>query len=156
MGYDKLGLGKRRQGISCPVVTTLWAKHEGLGFDGRSGNSITIKNFFVNATYMPELACLSGGVVVVNEGGSPLPSHTSCGKLKESDNEESSQTQPTLAFRESNKPINERKKKKAKGSTSNMTFLVCHRCKKRDHTIDICSYVETCSQCGKCKCVEPA
>jgi hypothetical protein len=70
--------------------------------------------------------------------------------LKEGNNEESSQTQPTPALRERKKPISERKKKKkTKGSTSNKTFLVCHCCKKRGHTIDNCWYIETCSHCGK-------
>jgi hypothetical protein len=49
-----------------------------------------------------------------------------------------------------NKPISERKKKKkTRGSMSNKTFLVCHCCKKRGHTIDNCWYAKTCSHCGK-------
>jgi hypothetical protein len=47
MGYDGQGLGKSRQGILSPIVATPWAKHEGLGFDGRSENSITMKKIFV-------------------------------------------------------------------------------------------------------------
>jgi hypothetical protein len=43
MGYDGQGLGKRRQGILSPIVATPRAKHEGLGFDGRSENPITMK-----------------------------------------------------------------------------------------------------------------
>jgi hypothetical protein len=36
------------------------AKHEGLGFDGRSENSITMKTIFVKEKDMPELACSLG------------------------------------------------------------------------------------------------
>jgi hypothetical protein len=151
MGYDGQGLGKRRQGILSPIVVTPWAKHEGLGFDGRSENSITMKKtIFVKEKDMPELACSSGeGETIVSEGVISPPPHP-CGRLKERNNEESLQTQPTPALRDNNKPINERKKKKkTRRSTSNKKFLVCHCCKKRGHTIHNCWYAEACSFCGK-------
>lgn len=83
MGYDGQGLGKRRQGILSPIVVTPWAKHEGLGFDGRSENSITVKTIFVKTKDMLELACSLGeGAAMVNEGGNPLPPQPSFGRLK--------------------------------------------------------------------------
>jgi hypothetical protein len=73
---------------------------------------------------------------MVSEGGIPLPPQPSCGRLKEGSDEKSLKTQPTPALRESNKKINQgKKKKKTKRSTSNKTFLVCHCCKKRGHNI---------------------
>jgi tuftelin-interacting protein 11 len=56
MGYDGQGLGKRRQGILSPIVATPWVKHEGLGFDGRCENPMTMKTIFVKAKDMSELA----------------------------------------------------------------------------------------------------
>jgi hypothetical protein len=83
MGYDGKGIGKRRQGILIPIVVTPWAKHEGLGFDGRSENSITMKTIFVKEKDMLELDFSSGeGATPVNEGVIPLPPHP-CGRLKE-------------------------------------------------------------------------
>jgi hypothetical protein len=55
MGYDGQGIGKRRQGILSPIVVTPWAKHEGLGFDGRSENSITMKK----TIFVKEQTCQS-------------------------------------------------------------------------------------------------
>jgi hypothetical protein len=46
MGYDVQGLGKRRQVILSPIVAMPRAKHEGLGFDGISENSISMKTIF--------------------------------------------------------------------------------------------------------------
>jgi hypothetical protein len=46
------------------------------------------------------------GATMESEGGSPLPPQISCGGLKEGNDGKSSQTQPTLALRESNKKIN--------------------------------------------------
>jgi hypothetical protein len=60
MGYDGQGLGKRRQGILSPIVATLWVKHEGLGFNGRGENPMTMKTTFVKVKDMTELACSSG------------------------------------------------------------------------------------------------
>jgi hypothetical protein len=74
MGYDGQGIGKRRQGILSPIVVTPRAKHEGLGFDGRSENSITMKTIFMKEKDMLELDCSSReGETIVNEGGIPLP-----------------------------------------------------------------------------------
>jgi hypothetical protein len=90
MGYDGQGLGKMRHGILSPIVVTPWSKHEGLGFDGRSENSITMKTIFAKGKYMLELACSSReGAIIVNEGGIPLPPQP-CGRLKKSINVESS------------------------------------------------------------------
>jgi hypothetical protein len=47
MGYDGQGIGKRRQGILSPIVATPWVKHEGLGFNGRGENPMTMKTTFV-------------------------------------------------------------------------------------------------------------
>jgi hypothetical protein len=58
MGYDGQGLGKRRQGILSPIVATLRVKHEGLGFDGRGENPMTMKTTFVKEKDMVELAML--------------------------------------------------------------------------------------------------
>jgi hypothetical protein len=151
MSYDGQGIGKRRQRIIIPIVSMPRDKHEGLLFDGRSEKSITTKTIFVKEKNMPNLSCsLREGETSINEGGNPLPPHTSYGRLKNGSNEETSQTQPTPSLIESNKKINEIKKNKnTKGSTSNMTFVICHCCKKRVHTIDICWYEETCSHCGK-------
>jgi len=73
MGYHGQGLGKRRQGNLSPIVDTPWDKHEGLGFDGRGGNSITMKTIFVKATYMPKWACSSGATTVDEGDSSPPP-----------------------------------------------------------------------------------
>jgi hypothetical protein len=35
-----------RQGFLIPIIVTPWDKNEGLVFDGRSENSITIKTIF--------------------------------------------------------------------------------------------------------------
>jgi hypothetical protein len=64
--------------------------------------------------------------------------------LKKGGDEISSKIHPTPKFIERNK-----KKKKTKRSTLNKTFLVCHYCKKRGHTIDIYWYAEACSHFGK-------
>jgi hypothetical protein len=69
MGYDGQGIGRSRHGILSPIVATLWAKHEVLGFDGRSENSITMtKTVFVKATNIPEMACSSGGETKMSKG----------------------------------------------------------------------------------------
>jgi hypothetical protein len=73
MGYDGHGIRKRRQGIMSPIVATLWFKHEGLVFNGRSENPMTMKIIFMKAKDMPKLACSLGEVVAVSEGGIPLP-----------------------------------------------------------------------------------
>jgi hypothetical protein len=83
MGYDGQGLGKRRQGILSPIVATPWVKHEGLGFNGRMENPMTMKTIFVKAKDMSELACSSRERVTISEGGIPLPPQPSCGGLKE-------------------------------------------------------------------------
>jgi hypothetical protein len=56
MGYDGQGIGKKIQGILIPIVVSFRAKHEGLGFDGRSENPMTMKTIFVKAKDMLELA----------------------------------------------------------------------------------------------------
>jgi hypothetical protein len=71
--YDGQGIGKRRQSILSPIVATLRVKHEGLGFDGRGGNSMTTKTTFVKVKYMTELTCSSKEREKVHEGGNPLP-----------------------------------------------------------------------------------
>jgi len=151
MSYDGQGLGKRREAILSPIVAIQREKNEGLGFHGRSENSITTKTIFVKEKNMPNLSfSLREGETSINEGGNPLPPHTSYGRLKNGSNEEISQTQPTPSLIESNKEINEIKKNKnTRGSTSNTKFIICHCCKKRVHTIDNCWYEETCSHCGK-------
>jgi hypothetical protein len=89
--YDGKGLGKRRQCILIPIVVTPWAKHEGLGFDGRGENSIIMKKtIFVKETNMLELAFSSGEETTISEGDNPLPPQTLCGRWKGSRNEESS------------------------------------------------------------------
>ena len=81
MGYDGQGPVKRRQGILIPIVATPREKHEGLGFDGKSENAITVKTIFMKEKDMLELDFSSGeGETTVNEGGSPLPPQISCGK----------------------------------------------------------------------------
>jgi len=47
MGYDGQGIGKTRQGILSSIVSTPWFKHEGLGFDYRMENPMTIMTNFV-------------------------------------------------------------------------------------------------------------
>jgi hypothetical protein len=110
----------------------------------RSKNFITMKKtIFVKAIDMLELACsLGGGGEIVSEGVSSPPHPY--GRLKESNNEESSQTKPTPTLRDNNKTSNQSKKKnKTMRSTSNKKFLVYHCCKKRGHTIEICWYAYT-------------
>jgi hypothetical protein len=131
MGYDGQGIGKRRQGILSPIVVTPWAKHEGLGFDGRSENSITMKKtIFVKEKDMSELACSSGeGETTVSEGVSSPPPHP-CGRLKERNNEESLQTHPTPTLRDNNKPINEKRRRRRPGGlhqTRNFLFVTVAR-----------------------------
>jgi tuftelin-interacting protein 11 len=58
MGYDGQGLGKRRQGILSPIVATPWVKHEGLGFDGRVENPMTMKTIFVKEKDMKRVGLL--------------------------------------------------------------------------------------------------
>jgi hypothetical protein len=97
------------------------------------------------------LACSSGeGTTTVSEGVISPPPHP-CGRLKERNDEESLQTQPTPTLRDNNKPISEskKKKKKTKRSMSNKKFLVCHCCKKRGHNVSSCWYAKACSYCGK-------
>jgi len=91
MGYDGKGLGKTRQRILSPVVSTSWFKHEGLGFNGRKEEPVTRKTIFVKAKYMPKLVfSLGEGVVAISERGNPLPRQPSCAKLKEGNNEKRS------------------------------------------------------------------
>jgi hypothetical protein len=93
-----------------PIVVTPWAKHEGIGFDGRSENSITTKKIiFVKAIDTLDLAFSSReGEAIVNEGGIPLPPQPSFDRLKEIIDEKSLQTRPIPTHRERNEPINER------------------------------------------------
>jgi hypothetical protein len=91
MRYDGQGLGKGSQGILSPIVIAQRGKHEGLIFDGRVENPITMKTIFAKAKNMSELACSSEeGAIIGSEGGIPLPPHPSCGRLKEGIDEESS------------------------------------------------------------------
>jgi hypothetical protein len=47
MGYHGQGLCKRRQRTLSPFVAMPRAKYEGLGFDGKRENSITVKTIFM-------------------------------------------------------------------------------------------------------------
>jgi hypothetical protein len=89
MGYDGQGIGKRRQGILSPIVATSRVKHEGLGFDGRGENPMTMKTTFVKVKDMAELAYSFEESEIVKEEGSTLPLHPSYGKLKKGNDEES-------------------------------------------------------------------
>jgi hypothetical protein len=110
MGYDGQGIGKRRQGILSPIVATPWVKHEGLGFDGRVENPMTMKTIFVKDKDMSELAFSSReGETTISEGGIPLPPQPSCGRLKKGSDEKSLKTHPTPSLRRSNKPISQGK-----------------------------------------------
>jgi hypothetical protein len=52
------------------------SKHEGLGFYGKSENSITMKTIFIKEKDMSELDCSSGqGETLVTEGVSSPPPH---------------------------------------------------------------------------------
>jgi hypothetical protein len=138
MGYDGQGLGKRSQGILSPIVATPWFKHEGLGFDGRMENPMTMKTIFLkDKDMLHSWLCSSGeGETMVSEGGNPLPPHTSCGGLKEG--------------REISKNINHGKKKnKTKRSPWNETSHICHCYKKRAHNTIIFWCTKACSFCGK-------
>jgi hypothetical protein len=95
MEYDGQGLGKRRQGIMIPIVVALRVKHEGLGFDGKREIHMTMKTAFVKAKDMTELVYSLEGIVVVNEGGNPIPPQPSYGGLKKGSDEKSSKTRPT-------------------------------------------------------------
>jgi len=90
MGYDGQCLRKRRQGILIPIEVTPWAKHEFLGFDGRSENFIAMKNtILVKEIDISELDFSSReGEATLSEGVSTLP-HQTCGRLKDNNNEES-------------------------------------------------------------------
>jgi hypothetical protein len=73
------------------IVATSWVNHEGLGFDGRSENSITMKTIFVNEKYMLELDFSSReGSIALSEGENTLSPQIFCGISKERNNEESS------------------------------------------------------------------
>jgi hypothetical protein len=83
MGYDGKGMGNIIQGLLNLIITTLWVKHEGLGFDGKGAKLTTMKTICVKDKDMPNLACSSGeGAAGVSEGGNPLPPQPSCGRLK--------------------------------------------------------------------------
>jgi hypothetical protein len=91
MGYDGHEVRKRRQGILNTIVATPWVKHEDLGFDGRGENPMTMKTKFVKEKNMLELAySLGEGEIMVSEYGNPLPPQTSCGGLKERNDEKCS------------------------------------------------------------------
>jgi hypothetical protein len=47
---------ERSEGILIPIVATPWVKHEGLGFDERMENPLTMKTIFVKAKDMSNLA----------------------------------------------------------------------------------------------------
>jgi hypothetical protein len=71
-----------------------------------------MRNIFMKVKDMLEFACSTReGAIVINEGDIPLPPHLSCDGLKESNNEESSQTHPTPALKDNNKPISENQEK---------------------------------------------
>jgi hypothetical protein len=53
--YDGKGIGKRRQGILSPIVTTQWVKHKGPGFNGKGENPMTMKTNFVKEKDIIEL-----------------------------------------------------------------------------------------------------
>jgi hypothetical protein len=96
MSYDGQGLDNSRQGILSPIVATPWAKHEGLGFDRRSENAITMKTIFVNEKDMLEQD-FSSEKAIVSKGVITPPPH--CFGRLEGSNEESSQTHPTYTLR---------------------------------------------------------
>jgi len=96
-----------------PILAMPRAKHEVLGFDGRSENSITEKTIFMKETNMLKLDFSSReGATIVSDGVSSPPPHP-CGILKES-SDENLQTHPTPTLRGRSKPISERKKKNKK------------------------------------------
>jgi len=100
MGYDGQGLRKTRQGILSPIVATPWVKHEGLGFDERMENPITMKTILRKDKDMLELAySLGEGETMVSEGDNSLPPQPFCGALKKINDEKGSHVQPTPVIR---------------------------------------------------------
>jgi hypothetical protein len=55
MGYYGQMIGRRIEGILIPIVATPWFNHEGLGFDGRGENFMTMKTIFLKVKDMIEL-----------------------------------------------------------------------------------------------------
>jgi hypothetical protein len=113
-----------------------------------------MKTIFTKEKDMSELDFSSGEeVTLVNEGcRSTLPHH--CGGFKKGNNEENLKNYPKPTLIDSNKTINERKKKKkTRKSMLNKKFIHCRYCKKISHTIHNYWYVEACYFCGnKCYC----
>jgi hypothetical protein len=87
MGYDGQGIGRRKQGILNPIIDMSWVKHEGLCFDGGDAKPMTMKTTFVRKKDMPEFPYSSEERASTHEGGNPLPSQPSCGRLKKGNNE---------------------------------------------------------------------
>ena len=56
MRYHGHGLSKCSQGMLNPIVATPWAKHEGLGFNGKMDNSMSMKTTFVKGQDRMQLA----------------------------------------------------------------------------------------------------
>jgi len=56
MVYDGQGIWKRKQGIVSLITIEMRFKHEGLDFNGRGENPMTMKTSYVKEKYMVALA----------------------------------------------------------------------------------------------------
>ena len=81
IGYDGKGIDKRRQGILSPIVVAPRIEHEGISFNGRGENPMTMKTTFLKVKDMVELASSSEYIEATKEEGKTHPLYTSYGRL---------------------------------------------------------------------------
>jgi hypothetical protein len=98
-----------------------------------------MKTTFVNSKDMTKLAFSSKERALVHEGDNEIPPQHSCGGLKKGSGDMNLKNRHSPSLRESNKKINQGKKKNnIKWYSSNKTSLFCHYCKKIGHNIVSC------------------